>query len=101
MSERWRPWTPATLRPPARATAATQGSNPLAELLAHQDKTHDLRGAQDLEERLLLLSEEGRFIAAQFEHLSENLGSLLLAELRSPASRAQTSDPGARATLSL
>ncbi len=89
MSERWRPWTPATLRPPPRAApSTTQGSNPLAELLAHQDKPYDLRRAQDLEERLLLLSEEGRFIAAQFEHLRKDLGSLLLGELRSPASKA-------------
>ena len=54
-----------------------------------------------MEERVLVLSEEGPFMAAQFEHISENLGSLLLAELLSPAPRAQTSDPGARATLSL
>ena len=87
-SEPWRPWTPTTLRPPSPATPSAQGSNPVAELLAHHDKAHDLRRAQDLQESLLLLSEKRRFIAAQFEHLCEDLGSLLLGELRSPASYA-------------
>jgi len=52
-----------------------------------------------LEERFLLLSKQGRLCVAQFQHLREDLGSLLLRELLSPG--AQTCNPGTRAALKL
>ena len=92
---------PAARLPAARATPAAQRPNPIAEPLAHHEKAHDLGGAQDLEKRLLFLSEEGRFISTELEHLGKNLGSLLIGELFSRRPNAQTCDPASRATLSL
>jgi hypothetical protein len=70
-------------------------------LLAHHEVAHDLLRAQNSEERLLLLSKQGRLFVAQFEHLGQNRGSLHLGELLSSSWAAQTSDPGAGVALTL
>ncbi len=79
------PPTSATLAPTAQATSPTYSQDNIALLLSHHEVSHELWAAQNSEQRLLLLTKEGRLAVAQLEHLRENLGSFLLGETSAPA----------------